>query len=205
MSSARVSGGSGLAPAVPMALVPAVGLRLEPLCAARADELFEVLRDPALHEFEGEPPESVASLRRRFAALEARRSPNGRERWLHWVIRLDGGEAVGCVQATVDADGHAAIAYELGSAWWGCGLACRAVEAMLRELAARHGVRRCRAVLKRENLRSYHLLRRLRFVHAPAEAHLDHGVERDEWMMWRRLAAPAATMTQSPEQEKAFR
>lgn len=176
---------AALAPA--MRCVEADGLRLEPQCVAHAEAMFPVLADPALYEFEHEPPESVDSLRRRFAALEARRSPNGREAWLHWVVRLADGALIGGVQATVDADGHAAIAYELGSAWWGRGFGTRAVEAMLHELAAQHGVRRCSAVLKRENQRSFHLLRRLRFVQASAAARAARGVERDEWLMERVL------------------
>lgn len=171
--------------ALPMRSVPAEGLRLEPQRAGHADAMFAVLSDPALYEFDHEPPDSVESLRRRFAELETRCSPNGREAWLHWVVRLDDGTLIGGVQATVDATGHATIAYELGRAWWGRGLGRRAVEAMLHELAAWHGVRRCSAVLKQENLRSFHLLRRLRFTRATPGA--AQSVERDEWLMQRTL------------------
>lgn len=183
----------GVAASIAMREVEGDGLRLEPQCATHADAMFTVLCDPAIYEFENEPPESVESLRRRFAALESRHSPNGRERWLNWVIRADGDRVIGHVQATVHGDGHAAIAYELGSAWWGRGYGRRAVEAMLGELAAHHGVRRCSAVLKRENLRSFHLLRRLRFTLATPAEHAAREVERDEWLMQRELPAPAAS------------
>jgi len=171
----------------PMREVQADGLRLEPQRVAHADAMFVVLTDPALYEFEHEPPDSVESLRRRYAALEARRSPNGRQAWLHWVVRLDDGALVGAVQATVELDGEAAIAYELASGWWGRGIGTRAVAAMLEELAARHGVRRCSAVLKRDNLRSFHLLRRLRFTPAGPAAQAARGIEPDEWLMERTL------------------
>lgn len=171
----------------PMREVRADGLRLEPQRVDHADAMFAVLTDPALYEFEHEPPDSVESLRRRFAALEARRSPNGRQAWLHWVVRLDDGVLVGAVQATVEHGGQAAIAYEIGSAWWGRGIGTCAVAAMVNELAARHGVRHCSAVLKQQNLRSFHLLRRLRFTHASPAAHAARGVERDEWLMERTL------------------
>lgn len=170
-----------------MRRVEADGLCLEPQRAAHAEAMFAVLSDPAIYEFENEPPSSVGALRKRFAALESRRSPNGREAWLNWVVRLDGEGLIGYVQATVHSDRHASIAYELGSAWWGRGLGRRAVEAMLGELAAQHGVQRCTAVLKQENLRSFHLLRRLRFTLATPAEHAAHDVERDEWLMRREL------------------
>lgn len=167
--------------------VEADGLRLEPQRAGHADEMFVVLGDPAIYEYENEPPASVEGLRERFAALESRQSPDGRERWLNWVVRAAGEGLIGVVQATVGEDNRATIAYEFGSRWWGRGLARRAVEAMLVELSQGHGVRHCAAVLKQENLRSFHLLRRLRFTLATPAQHAGRGVERDEWLMQRTL------------------
>src|SRR5215471_10097410 len=95
------------------------GLSLEPQTAAHADEMFVVLSDPAIYEFENEPPASQEWLRQRFSRLESRRSSDGREQWLNWVIRLPTAELAGYVQATVRDDGCAAIAYELASAYWG--------------------------------------------------------------------------------------
>lgn len=161
-------------------------LRLEPLSTAHAPAMFALLSDPRLYEHEGEPPWSLDGLAERYRLLETgTRGPQG-ERALHWAIRLDGDALIGGVQATV-RDGQAAIAYELGSAWWGQGHASAAVRAMLDELASRHGVQRCTAVLKQENLRSLHLLRRLRFTRAMAAEEAAHGIERDEWLMQRLL------------------
>jgi len=120
-----------------MRTVGTAALTLEPQAQQHAAEMFVVLSDPAIYEYENEPPASLEALRRRYAALEARRSPDGREQWLNWVIRLPTGEPIGYVQATVYPDRRAAIAYELGSAWWGRGLARQAVEAMVAELVAR--------------------------------------------------------------------
>ena len=36
-------------------------LTLEPLTAAHAEEMFAVLSDPAIYEFENKPPASVAA------------------------------------------------------------------------------------------------------------------------------------------------
>lgn len=170
-----------------MRIVHAEGLTLEPQVAAHAAEMFAVLSDPAIYEYENAPPQSLQGLRERFAELESRRSPNGREQWLNWVMRLQEGPLIGYVQATVYPGGHAAIAYELGSAWWGRGLARQAVQAMLGELAERFGVRHVSAVLKQENQRSRRLLDRLGFTMASPDEHARREVERDEHLMMREL------------------
>lgn len=162
-------------------------LTLEPQTAAHAEEMFAVLRDPAIYEHENAPPPSVGWLRERLRRLESRTSPDGTERWLNWVIRVPGAGLVGYVQATVRADGDAAIAYVLSSAHWGRGVARRAVEAMIAELAARHGVRSLSAVLKRENLRSLRLLERLGFSPASPEERAARRVEPDELLMVRGI------------------
>jgi [ribosomal protein S5]-alanine N-acetyltransferase len=157
-------------------------LTLEPQTAAHAEEMFEVLSDPAIYEYENEPPPSLEWLRDRFARLETRLSPDGEEHWLNWVIRLPTGELAGYVQATVRRGGRAEIAYELSSRYWGRGLARRAVEAMISELAESYRVRHLSAVLKRENMRSLRLLERLGFTPA---ADAEQKVEPDELLMLR--------------------
>ena len=137
-------------------------LVLEPQVAAHADEMFIVLCDPAIYEFENAPPGSAEALRERYRALEARRSPDGAQLWLNWIVRLkDGGAAIGYVQATVLPDATALVAYEFNSAWWGRGLAHEAVAAAMRELSQHLGVTRCGAVFKTGNERSRRLLARL--------------------------------------------
>lgn len=165
-------------------------LTLEPQTAAHAAEMFVVLADPAIYEYENEPPQSLEGLRERFAELESRRSPNGREQWLNWVIRLPDGRLAGYVQATVHADGHASIAYELNSAFWGQGLARRSVEAMIDELAAYYGVHCVTAVLKQVNRRSLRLLQRLGFAPGRGERLARADIEKDEFFMVRELPRP---------------
>jgi RimJ/RimL family protein N-acetyltransferase len=160
-------------------------LTLEPQTAAHAEEMFAVLSDPAIYEYENEPPPSLEWLRARFAKLESRRSANGQEQWLNWVIRLPSSELIGYVQATIDRTGCAAIAYELSSAHWGRGLARQAVAAMISELVQRYQVHQLTAVFKRRNLRSMRLLERLGFSPAPAERHTKHRVEPGELLMQR--------------------
>jgi RimJ/RimL family protein N-acetyltransferase len=137
-------------------------LVLEPQVAAHADEMFIVLSDPAIYEFENAPPASVEALRERYRALEARRSPDGRQLWLNWTVRLKEGDvAIGYVQATVLPDAAALVAYEFNSAWWGRGLAQEAVAAAMREMRQHLGVTRFGAVFKTANERSRRLLARL--------------------------------------------
>jgi len=169
-------------------VLEASGLTLEPQTAAHADAMFDVLSDPAIYAFENAPPPSREWLRERFTRLESRRSVDGREQWLNWVIRLPTSELAGYVQATVKLDRSAGIAYELASAYWGRGLARSAVEAMIAELIDRYQVRRLTAVLKRDNYRSMRLLERLGFSAAlPGQLAL-HELEPDEAMMYREIA-----------------
>ena len=168
-----------------MHVIETGGLTLEPQTAAHAEEMFAVLSDPAIYEHENAPPPSLEWLRARFARLESRLSANGREQWLNWVIRLPSSELIGYVQATVDAGGRAAIAYELSSAYWGRGLAGLAVQAMLAELVQHYQVRNFAAVFKRGNLRSMRLLERLGFSPASPEQRMKHHVEPGERLMQR--------------------
>src|SRR5205085_9214771 len=117
-----------------MRIIETARLTLEPQTVAHAQAMFAVLSDLRIYEHENEPPSSLEWLRARFARLESRQSPDGSEQWLNWVIRLPTSELAGYVQATVHADGRAAIAYVLASRYWGRGLATQAVIAMIQEL-----------------------------------------------------------------------
>jgi RimJ/RimL family protein N-acetyltransferase len=179
-----------------MRVLHTLRLCLEPQVAAHADEMFRVLSDPAIYEDENEPPRSLAWLRERFAKLESRRSADGTEHWLNWVIRLQqDSEFIGYVQATVRPDGAAAIAYELGSSFWGQGFASEAVRAMVAELGAEYRARSLHAVLKQRNLRSRRLLERLGFAVATPRQHLEARVDPDELLMLRDAAANASDAT----------
>lgn len=162
---------------------------LEPLLATHAEAMFEVLSDPAIYAFEGAPPASLDWLRARYQRLESRRSPDGSEQWLNWVLRLPGGALAGYVQATVLPGGFALVAYELASRHWRQGIGSAAVRGMLGELAATHGVHTAVAVLKARNHRSAGLLRHLGFAPGlPADAGLD-AIDADEIACHRACVA----------------
>ena len=168
-----------------MRTLRASGCTLEPLVAAHARGMFAVLSDPAIYEFENAPPPSEEWLADRYRKLEQRRSPDGREQWLNWVVRLPGGELAGYVQATVRSSAAACIAYELGSRHWRQGIGSSAVAAMLDELRHAYGVHTFAAVLKVANHRSFGLLRKLGFSRASARQVLEFGGGADELVMVR--------------------
>ena len=124
-------------------------------------------------------------MRIRFTKLETRLSADGQEQWLNWVICLASEELIGYVQATVRADGGVLIAYELGSAFWGKGLAHQAVSAMISELVRHYDTRELWAVLKRANHRLMRLLTRLGFTLATAQQHVELEAAPDESVMYR--------------------
>ena len=114
--------------------------------------MFAVLSDPAIYEFENEPPPSEEWLAKRYAKLETRVSQDGDEQWLNWVVRLPEGELAGYVQATVLQSGKAYVAYEFASRFWRQGIGSSAVEAMLNELETQYGVQEFMAVLSSDEI-----------------------------------------------------
>ncbi|MEO8476523.1 MAG: GNAT family N-acetyltransferase [Actinomycetota bacterium] len=130
-------------------------LDMIPLTADDADDLFEVLDDPELGRFTGEsPPPDVEFLRERFAFWSARRAPDLDELWLNWVVRRREDErAVGHMQATV-GDGDASIAWVVGTAFQGRGIATEASTALIGWLRATLGVPLIRAMVHPDHVAS---------------------------------------------------
>jgi RimJ/RimL family protein N-acetyltransferase len=130
---------------------------LVPLGVEHADELAGLLEDAFVRDALGVG--DVEGLRRRFAAWESRRSPDGDERWLNWVVRERAdGRAVGWVQATVRG-ATADIAYALLAAERGRGAASDAVRTMIAWLRAELGVTDLTASIAPGNLASAHVAR----------------------------------------------
>jgi hypothetical protein len=164
---------------------------LEPLEQRHAGEMFVVLSDPEIHRFTDlAPPESLEHLRTTYALLEGRASPDGKERWLNWIMVLDG-RCIGVVQATVLANGQAWVAYQLARAMQRRGIARASVQAMLDELRSRCGVREFMACVEAENLRSVRLLDALGFHEATADERRGHALEPTE-RLFLRAAGPVS-------------
>lgn len=139
-------------------------LVLEPLTAAHAEIMFELLADPAIYRhLDDEPPPTVEQLREVYRRREARVSPDGSQVWFNWVIRDPRGDALGYVQATLDAPERAWIAYVLASRHWGHGFAQAATLAMVQHLREAQGIRVFVASVEAANRRSVRLLRRIGF------------------------------------------
>lgn len=167
--------------------VGATRLILEPQMASHATEMFAVLSDPAIYTYENSPPSSREWLRTRFEKLESRRSPDGSQLWLNWVVRLRSGQLIGYVQATVLQNGKAAIAYEFSSAYWGLGLAQEAAGALIRELVEHYEVSYLTAVARSANVRSMRLLERLGFSPAPPDVSAESRLDPSETLLCRKL------------------
>lgn len=147
-------------------------LRLEPLRRAHAVAMFPLLQDPTIYTYiDHGPPPTLEHLQGVYTRLEARRSPDGREQWLNWIVFTAEGadeaaQPLGVVQATVLSGARAWVAYELAAAHRGRGYAREAVQAMLGDLAASFGVQRFMATVEFDNQRSIHLLLKLGFQQA---------------------------------------
>ena len=156
---------------------------LEPLVVAHAREMFCVLSDQAIYEFENEPPPSEEWLEKRYERLQRRGPEKKPEQWLNWVVRLPSGELSGYVQSTLLPSGAALIAYEFGSRFWRQGIGTTSVLAMLQELRFTYRVHTFVAILKAANFRSWGLLTSLGFSKASSVQFIEYGAESDEIVM----------------------
>ncbi|MFI6376693.1 GNAT family N-acetyltransferase [Streptomyces sp. NPDC050546] len=109
-------------------------LDLLPLLVEHAEEMAAVLSDPALHTFIGGTPDTPRALRSRYQRMTAG-SPDPAVSWLNWVIRLRAEACLtGTVQATITSSGHgsvAEIAWVVGTAWQGRGIATEAARGLV--------------------------------------------------------------------------
>lgn len=144
-------------------------LALSPLVLADAEEMMDVLADPALGAFTGDVPPSLPELRRRYAILQGRREPNGDAMWWNWIVRLDG-RAIGYVQATVR--GHEAfLAWLIDAHHQRRGFATEAAAAVTAWLMGELGVTELRATIRDDHEASQGVARGIGL--APTERWID--------------------------------
>jgi len=129
-------------------------LDLIPLRREHAELMYPLLRETTLYEFTGgDPPASQEALAALYERRETRRSPDGRERWLNWMIRdRDTAEAVGYAQATITVS-KANVAWVVGNRWQGRGFATEAARAVVALLVAQ-GVSGIQACIHQRHLAS---------------------------------------------------
>jgi RimJ/RimL family protein N-acetyltransferase len=157
-------------------------IRLEPLTAAHAAELYTALRDPDIYTFiPDQPPASLAALTERYRRLESRCSPDGSQQWLNWVVRRsEDRQCVGYIQATIHRASTADFAFVLAPSVWGLGLAREAASAVLPVLSSDYGATSIFATVDRRNQRSIGLLTRLGFQRVPAPSYPHDPVEESD-------------------------
>ncbi len=162
-------------------------LVLEPRVAAHADALYPLVADPRQREFHDDDPVSLEALRERFRKGESRRSADGREQWLNWALVLRGGDtsAIGFVQATVQDDRRAWVAYQVATEQWGRGIATEATRAMIEHLFAHYAVTQCMATVDQRNERSWRMLERLGFARVDAAQAAAMDVQAGDWLYLR--------------------
>ena len=142
-----------------------VRLRLEPLEARHAAEMFAGLQDPSIFAYiPDQPPQTISELANRYAGLATGWSPDRKERWFNWALRLtDESRYIGHVQATLHEDRSASIAYVLFCDARGKGYGIEAVETMMQHLFSQHRVSLFRASVDIRNAPSVALLESLGF------------------------------------------
>jgi RimJ/RimL family protein N-acetyltransferase len=119
-----------------------------------------VLADPALYRFTGGEPPGAAALGTRYARQLAGPGEEGVE-WVNFLVQVDDpGVFAGYVQATVTHGTEAEVAWVIGSAWQGRGLAKAAARALAERLAEA-GVRRLVAHVHPEHAASEAVARAL--------------------------------------------
>lgn len=161
-------------------------LRLEPLTAGHADEMFVVLADRELYRYlDVAPPPSVEDLQRIYIRRAAGAPVASGECWLNLIARRQDGTAIGFVQATVTASGAAWVAYVIGRDHQARGYAFEATSALINHLTEAHGVERLMATVEQDNARSIHLLERLAFRPASTTELADHDLTPTERLYLR--------------------
>jgi len=141
-------------------------LYIEPLVEKHAELLFELLQDHKIYTFIPEkPPASISALRKRYKLLEKRKSPSLPQIWLNWALRLrENGKYIGTLQATIDDNKTAFIAYVLSPKFWRQGLAFEACVKLLEFLFAEYQIIKIFADVDKNNKSSINLLTKLGFA-----------------------------------------
>jgi ribosomal-protein-alanine N-acetyltransferase len=161
-------------------------LVLEPLTVAHAEAMFPVLSEPELYRYlDYGPPPSVEHVRSVYAKLERRKSPDGSEGWLNWIVYLGSRGPIGFVQATVVSNRRCWVAYLLSSAHWGHGYAQAATAAMLEHLSGKYRAAEFLATVENANARSISLLERLSFERATTHEAASHDLSSTELLFKR--------------------
>jgi [ribosomal protein S5]-alanine N-acetyltransferase len=176
---------------------------LEPRSLAHAEELYPLMADAEMVRFlDEDAPASVDALRAVLARSESRRSPDGSEHWLNWIVRDEHGVLVGSVQATIAADDDTNVAYAIGRDHWGRGFASSAVAEMIARVAADFGVTRFFIKAERANVRSVRLAERLGFTEVDETVRARKHATASEIVMQKVVAPPVDGPMRQPHADR---
>lgn len=151
-------------------------VRLEPLAPIHAAALHAALGRADVWQYLDAPVMASVAATEAWVARVCAGAPAGAGvRWWNFaIVESATGEVCGHLQATVWT-GWAEVAYLLGPAWWGRGLARAAVAWLLVRLAE-HGCAEAWAAVHASNRRSRRLLEALGFTLATPRAEMaSHG------------------------------
>ena len=135
-----------------------------PQVAAHAEDMCHLLRDADLYSFtDNHPPATTCELADRYGRLESRRSPDGSQWWLNWVVKKVGtDELIGYVQATV-VEEVAEVAWVIGVRHQCGGYATMATKLMVSHLTAM-GCRSFSCHIKAEHVASNRVAQKIGFT-----------------------------------------
>ncbi len=139
-------------------------LRIEPMEAEHAPELYEKFRDPALYTWIlRTPPEDLAKFREGLAAVEGRASPDGSEAWLNWVgFDRVSGEIIGTAEVSlIHATSAFHLAYTVFRPFQRRGYAYELCAAVVAEMTESFGARKLIVEMDVRNLASVRLAEKL--------------------------------------------
>jgi ribosomal-protein-alanine N-acetyltransferase len=141
-------------------------LQLQPLTAAHARHLYDGLCDMRLYTLmPDEPPASLAALEARYAKLEARISPDGKQRWLNWAaFDVESLGYIGRFEATVLQMRYMHIAYIVFPQFWRRGYGREGVALMLSHFLSHPWLESVLVEITPANLPSRRLVESLNFV-----------------------------------------
>lgn len=141
-------------------------LTLEPLSVAHADLLYDGLRDPALYEFiPVDPPATLQDKRDHYARILRGPRDNPVELWRNWAAKITAtGNYIGLIETSLFPGDHAHLAYFIFAKAQRTGYAKEACTAVLKHIAAAHGIKHVVTEMDTRNTASWRLVESLGFV-----------------------------------------
>ncbi len=158
----------------------------EPLEERHAALLFSGFQETEMYRFLPEdPPKSIETLGENYRSRSRGSSPDGKETWLNWAVRLRvKNKYVGRLEATIHPDHSAEIAYLIFPGYQRQGFATEGCKHLIKILWKDFSVRRIRAEMDTRNSPSFRLAESLGFKRIAEKKKADYfkGADSDEYL-----------------------